>query len=80
MQSYTVITIIFVLFGRTIKAEDFSLVLSGTFPEIHDAEKVTSLCPCKDELLCVPLAEAMNKNSSAPHVLSYIKKSAKKEV
>lgn len=37
-------------------------------------------CPCSQDLLCMPLAQAKEKSPSTPHVQEYVKKSAKKEV
>lgn len=78
MQSYIIFVAIILILFRTVRAKDFPMEELETFPVTHDVEN--SLCSCKDELLCVPLIEAMNRNSTAPHVLNYIKKSKKTEV
>lgn len=76
MESYIIVANILVF----LIISDSQLALLETFPATNDVEKPTSLCPCKDKLLCVPLTEAMKKNSTALPVLNYIKKSEKKEV
>lgn len=78
MQSHNIFAVIILVFSsRIVKANDSSLTMLETFP---DDETLISLCSCKDKLLCLPLAEALNKNYTAPHVLNYIKKIEKKEV
>lgn len=69
-----------VLFSRTTQTNGSPLAELKELPATHYVEKLATPCPCKDDLLCLPLAEAMNKNPTAPHVLNYIKKSEKKEV
>lgn len=81
MKSYNIIiAIILVLFSRTIRTNGSPLAELKKLPATHYVEKLASPCPCKDKLLCLPLAQAMNENATAPHVLNYIKKSEKKEV
>lgn len=49
-------------------------------PDLLPSLKSSQDCPCSQDLLCMPLAQAKVKSPSAPHVQEYIKKSAKKEV
>ncbi|XP_042869877.1 di-N-acetylchitobiase-like isoform X2 [Penaeus japonicus] len=49
-------------------------------PALHPSPKSNQTCPCNQDQLCLPLAQAKEKYPSAPHVQEYIKKSSKKEV
>ncbi|XP_063604332.1 di-N-acetylchitobiase-like isoform X1 [Penaeus indicus] len=49
-------------------------------PELLPPLESSRDCPCSQDLLCMPLAQAKEKSPSAPHVREYVRKSAKKEV
>ncbi|XP_071542123.1 di-N-acetylchitobiase-like [Panulirus ornatus] len=50
------------------------------YEPIKEIANTSHPCPCSNQLLCMPLADAKDKNPSAPHVLEFIKKSQKMEV
>ena len=45
-------------------------------------ENISNLekCPCQNNVLCLPLEKAKSSNSTATHVLQYIKKQSKTQV
>lgn len=56
------------------------LFVVKAFSTKHDVPASPNSCPCKNKLLCMPLSQAKNKYPTAPHVLTFIKKSNKTEV
>ncbi|XP_071542121.1 di-N-acetylchitobiase-like [Panulirus ornatus] len=45
-----------------------------------ESKNTSHPCPCDNQLLCMPLANAKDRNPSAPHVQEFIRKTQKKEV
>ncbi|XP_042211370.1 di-N-acetylchitobiase-like isoform X2 [Homarus americanus] len=81
LHIYSILVVILGLYS-SINGElhQFAAEIDDEFFKSEELGGTNYPCPCSHPLLCMPLADALERSPSAPHVQEFIKKSQKNEV